>query len=228
MRQAARKGKRADMTRGADYAQFPDHERPLYTPDEELKRQVAKRVKQARGGLQAHPKKDGNRPTIVRGMPMGQHPYISNGILANIWGVGRNRAGQLVRNPGDMDKFQVQELCSWCGVTLQWLQGSESENTFSKSDYEAADVIASLYNTLPDSLKASVCQILESLAGPEATEQARREHWARQQREWHKHHSDVADMARKEASNAIEVAEAFGLQDDLGVRSLIDSIPPKD
>lgn len=206
---------------------FPDHEHPLFTPDAALQEQIAERVKQAKKGPQTHRKRDGSPSGVTprRGVPMGKHPQISNEVLGRAWGVSRNTARELVNHPEKMSRYQVHELCEWCGVTPEWLAGLEDKNTYGERTHGAAGFVSDLYDTLRDEDKALIYQLLVRLAGPEAYESVKAESWSRQMRDWYEHHPDEAEAAREQVESAAAVADAYGLRGAPDVEAFLRSVP---
>lgn len=179
--------------------EFPDRDRPLYTPDEEAQRQVVARIAQARKGKRARKGKESEtsggadyRIEVTRPLPMGQHPYVSSGALAcELGGMSPKTADRLVgEHPEDMDPWQVRQLCKLCGVTLEWLRGWEDVNAFGM--YESAEDVAAMYAYLSNEDRALVCDLLTRLLGADATEAVKAERWAREHHEWLGHHTKEA------------------------------------
>ena len=94
--------------------QYPNPERPLYTPDADAQLQVVERIEQGREGNghrqgKRWPDSKGAKravhATAALPQPMEQHPLISYVSLGATWGVGKTKAQQLVEHPEDMDPF---------------------------------------------------------------------------------------------------------------------------
>lgn len=191
----------ADSTTGTSRPEFPDRDRPLYTPDEEAQRQVVARVKQAMRGngkqKSRKPKKTETggganyRIEVTTYLPMEQHPIIGRDALAYELGVrGHSTIGRLIEHPEELDPWQVRQLCELCGVTLEWLRGWEDANAFGL--YESTEDVAAMYAHLSNEDRALVCDLLTRLLGADATKAVKAERWARDNREWLERHPEEA------------------------------------
>ena len=203
---------------------FPDPDRPLFTPDTILQGEIVERIKQAKKGPQAHHKDRGSNPEdISHGLPMGQHPQVSDEKLGYAWGMSRISARKLVKHPGDMNPFQVDEMCSILGVTRGWLRGSESVNAY--GIYEESAVVADLYESLPPEDKALVCCLLGRIAGSDKLLKVRSERQIKRNQTWYNLHPNEANQIRQRTRNAREVAEVLGLQGRPDVDLFLHSLP---
>lgn len=195
------------MAQGTDESrpEFPRPDRPLYTPDEDAQRQVVARIAQAREGKGA-PRGRGKKPeganayhiTPRRGLPMGQHPQVTNETLGAEWGCRRTKAGELARHPEDMDPWQVRQLCEVCGVTRKWLRYG-GDNAYGK--YESADTVAAMYEHLSNEDMALVCDLLTRLLGADTVRGIKDKQWLQDNSEWLKRNPKkekaVTDSMRK-------------------------------
>lgn len=179
-------------------AEFPDDNKPLYTPDADAQRQVVERIEQARQGKQKRkPRKkaQGKADYVITldRLPMGQHPYVGREQLAKAWGVGHSTAGSLVKHPERLDPYQVPVLCECLGVTKEWLRGWTDENAFGR--YESADTVAALYGRLSNEDREMVSGLLKRLAGADTVAEVKHEQWVSDNKEWAKRHPrEVAKM----------------------------------
>lgn len=204
---------------------FPDREHPLKAANPELQQQVVERIAKAKKGPQAH-SKDGHKASpseASRGLPMGYHPYVSDEKLGYAWGMTRQAARKLIKHPEDMNPYQVDEMCDMLGVTRRWLRGAEPVNAY--GTYEEPDVVADLYDTLAPEDKELICALLGRIAGDESVRAVRTERWIRRSQTWYDLHPDEANRIRRGAQNALEVADAFGLQEHPDVRLFLRSLP---
>ena len=183
----------AASTAGAYRPEFPDRDRPLYTPDEEAQRQVVARIARARKGRKTRKTKEPEgasahsvAATITitrrRGLPMGEHPHVGRKVLGAEWGVGHTTADKLAKHPENLDPWQVRQLCALCGVTLEWLRGWEDVNAFGQ--YETTDTVAAMYSHLNSEDQALVCDLLTRLLGADAVCAIEGDQWRRDNREW--------------------------------------------
>lgn len=180
-------------------AEFPDDNKPLYTPDADAQRQVVERIEQARQGetqdkrnKQAQTKAD-YVITLDR-LPMGQHPFISYERLAKEWGVSRGPTAKgKVQNPERIDPYEAYVLCECLGVTLEWLRGWTDENAFGR--YESADTVAALYGRLSNEDREMVSGLLKRLAGADTVAEVKHEQWVSNHKEWaDRHKREVAKI----------------------------------
>lgn len=172
-------------------AEFPDKNKPLYTPDADAQQQVVERIEQARKGKQKRkPRKkaQGKADYVITldRLPMGQHSYVSREQLAKAWGVGHSTAGNLVKHPERLDPYQVPVLCECLGVTKEWLRGWTDENAFGR--YESADTVAALYGRLSNKDREMVSGLLKRLAGADIVAEVKHEQWVSDNEEWAKRH----------------------------------------
>lgn len=194
-------------------AEFPDNNRPLYTPDADAQQQVVERIKQARQGKQERkPRKKAqakaNYVITLDHLPMGQHPYVSREQLAKAWGVGHSTAGNLVKHPERLDPYQVPVLCECLGVTKEWLRGWTDENAFGR--YESADTIAALYGRLSNEDREMVSGLLKRLAGADTVAEVKHEQWVSDNEEWVKHHPDEDAKMREDLQRTMaQVTKTF-------------------
>ena len=182
------------MAQGTDNRpEFPNPDRPLYTPDESAQQQVVARIAQARKGKKTRKRKepegaDAHRVVATftitqrRGLRMGEHPHVGRNVLAEEWGMGHTKADELAKHPEDMDRWQVRQLCDLCGVTLEWLRGWEDENAYGR--YETAETIAAMYGHLSNEDRRLVTDLLTRLLGADAAQAIKHEQWERDNREW--------------------------------------------
>lgn len=197
----------AASTAGAYRPEFPDPDRPLYTPDVGAQKQVVARIAQARDGKRtrkANKPEDAGTPhiTITRNLPMGQHAYIGRDRLANALGCKHTKAEKLAAHPEKLDPWQVRQLCDLCGVTLDWLRGWEEVNAYGQ--YETADTVVVMYSYLSNEDRALVCDLLTRLLGANAVRAIRHEQWIKDNHEWLKRNPEKARKIRDAMCNAIQ------------------------
>lgn len=204
---------------------FPDPDRPLFTPDTILQGEIVERIKQAKKeGRQVHHKGRASNPEeIPYGLPMGQRPQVSDEKLGCAWGMSRISAMKLVKNPGDMNPFQVDEMCNILGVTRAWLRGLETVNAYGV--YEESAVVADLYDSLTPEDKALVCRLLGRIAGADIFQRVKSEHQIKRNQVWYDRHKNEANQIRQRARNAREVAEVLGLRGRPDVDLFLRSLP---
>ena len=194
-------------------AEFPDNNRPLYTPDADAQQQVVERIKQARQGKQERkPRKQAqakaNYVITLDRLPMGQHPFISYERLGKEWGVAKETARSKALNPKEIDPYEAYVLCECLGVTLEWLRGWTDENAFGR--YESADTVAALYGRLSNEDREMVSGLLKRLAGADTVAEVKHEQWVSDNEEWVKHHPDEAAKMREDLQRTMaQVTKTF-------------------
>jgi len=204
------------MARGTDNRpDFPDPDRPLYTPDVKAQKQVVARIARARKGNGKRARKVSKpehastpRITIARNLPMEQHRIIGRDALANALGITSPKAAdkRVKEHPEKLDPWQVRQLCDLCGVTLEWLRGWEEVNAYGQ--YETGETVAAMYSYLSNEDRALVCDLLTRLLGADAARAIRHEQWIKDNREWLKRHPKEAkkifDAIRKANEPALK------------------------
>lgn len=180
-------------------AEFPDKNRPLYTPDADAQQQVVERIEQARQGEtqdKRNKQEQGKADYVITldRLPMGQHPFISYERLAKEWGVSRGvTAKSKAQNPQKLDPYEVYVLCECLGVTKEWLRGWTDENAFGR--YESADTVAALYGRLSNEDREMVSGLLKRLAGADTVAEVKHEQWVSDNKEWaERHKREVAKI----------------------------------
>lgn len=179
------------MAQGTDESrpEFPDNEKPLYTPDEQAQRQVVARIARAREG---------------------KHPRVSDMALGEAWGKHRTTAKKLAEHPEKLDPWQVRQLCGLCGVTLEWLRYG-GENAYGL--YETADTVAAMYSHLSNEDRTLVCDLLTRLLGADAVRVIKHEQWTRDNIEWLERHpaklKELQDAFLKAISPQVSVYESI-------------------
>ena len=139
------------MTKTRDFwtmqgkASFDDRNHPLLTTDENVRREIVERIRAAKRGY-------------------------TNADVGMVWFVTGQSAGEYLRNPEKMDRWQVRTLSDLLGVTLDHLRyGCEDPHP----PYQDSAVAGRLYDLLSPEHRSVVYQLMCILAGRDNEEHAR-------------------------------------------------------
>ena len=121
-------------------SKFPDEERPLFTADDELQREVAKRVNTRRKEL-----------------------HVSQEAIADAWSMTQARVSQILSNPesiGQLEKEKVWELERILKADEDWFKfGGEVY----RKGFLSPDDLLVLYCTLPEEDMTLVSDLIRRL-----------------------------------------------------------------